>query len=430
MDNYWVRPTGVYAKGVWLRKGVLQVFYDDDNNHLRFFSGPSVPGGHAAFTRTAVVYSTTIIDEAMTTTAATSEIEELRKQVPAFTQRVGSCYLVEAGILGFSKPEAASVEEQSVLSTSCAWAVADYTARVGTLPEQIVLHLDVNGSLSLGDVAGNKNFGKMASELSAHIVKRAEGGEVVLPEATKAALERAQALDEDALRQEFTTTYNGQDLVRTIEYCRSKTPGKPLTLAIRTNGVEFEAASANIAGLLETRMGLKLSEEAGNLTKYVATHEDKVRGLYFHPVLLEKMAKSKEYKLPRYVEELDSICGRSTQMEAWRAVSESGLKKSDPKFKLYLGLCAGADDKPGDHATNPPKLDIVFARESWSTPGSNIDEYKILYPIQAGASGPWWAGFGDDSGMFTAVLNEVGAFFVFVGDQIFGIWDRLRLRLR
>eukprot|EP00966_Prymnesium_polylepis_P304258 7029646-Prymnesium_polylepis.1 len=47
--------------------------------------------------------------------------------------------------------------------------------------------------------------------------------------------------------------------------------------------------------------------------------------------------------------------------QAWRAVSESGLKKSDPKFKLYLGLCAGADDKPGDHATNPPKLDIVFA---------------------------------------------------------------------
>ena len=41
----------------------------------------------------------------------------------------------------------------------------------------------------------------MASELSAHIVKRAEGGEVVLPETTKAALERAQALDEDALRQ-------------------------------------------------------------------------------------------------------------------------------------------------------------------------------------------------------------------------------------
>ena len=69
-------------------------------------------------------------------------------------------------------------------------------------------------------------------------------------------------------------------------------------------------------------MGLKLSEEVGNLTKYVATHEDKARGLYFHPVLLEKMAKSKEYKLPRYVDELDSICGRSTQMEVRMAHSQ------------------------------------------------------------------------------------------------------------
>ena len=94
MENFWVRPTGVFGKPVWLRKGVLQLVYDDDNNHLRLYKGDAVPGGNAAYTRTAVVYSTTDIDDSMTTTAATPQVEALRQQVAAFTQRVGSCYLV------------------------------------------------------------------------------------------------------------------------------------------------------------------------------------------------------------------------------------------------------------------------------------------------------------------------------------------------
>ena len=46
------------------RAGVLQLFFDDDNDQLRQFSGAAVPGGHAAFTGTASVYSgTPITDE-------------------------------------------------------------------------------------------------------------------------------------------------------------------------------------------------------------------------------------------------------------------------------------------------------------------------------------------------------------------------------
>ena len=57
MEDFWTRPTGVYGKPVWLRPGVLQLFYDDDNTELCRFDGETVPGGHVAFTRTAAVYS-------------------------------------------------------------------------------------------------------------------------------------------------------------------------------------------------------------------------------------------------------------------------------------------------------------------------------------------------------------------------------------
>ena len=50
-------------------------------------------------------------------------------------------------------------------------------------------------------------------------------------------------------------------------------------------------------------------------------------------------------------------------------VSSGSLKKSDPKFKLYLGLCKSADEKAADCSFDPPKLKTLFARESWATPG-------------------------------------------------------------
>ena len=44
--------------------------------------------------------------------------------------------------------EKSGLEEQVVLSSAVKWALADYTARHGEAPEQIVLHIDVNGTLA------------------------------------------------------------------------------------------------------------------------------------------------------------------------------------------------------------------------------------------------------------------------------------------
>ena len=170
MENFWTRASGVYGKPIWLRPGVLQLVYDDDNDRLRRFRGATVPGGNAAFTRTATVYSQSeITDNDVDATGTTPAVEALRKQCTAFTQRVGSCYLVEANILGFANPAAAEstgLGVQCVLSSAVRWALADYEARCGLPPRQIVLHLDVNGSLALGDASGTKTFASMANSLA------------------------------------------------------------------------------------------------------------------------------------------------------------------------------------------------------------------------------------------------------------------------
>ena len=69
--------------------------------------------------------------------------------------------------------------------------------------------------------------------------------------------------------------------------------GKPeLTVAIRTNGVEAENAALYLHKLVRERLGVELSEEGGTLGRYIVAHVDRSRNLYFHPVLLEKLAKS------------------------------------------------------------------------------------------------------------------------------------------
>ena len=307
-SQFWTRPTGVYGKPVWMRDDVLQLFYDDDNTELSFFSGPTVPGGHAAFTRTAVIYSDSPIDAASIALDTDPATEALRKQVPAFTQRVGSCYLVEAGLLGFADAaagESAGLDEQRVLSTAMRWAIADYRQRHGgTAPASIVLHCDVNGTLSLGDVASSKTFGKQAKGLATDILKRAQNGQAHLNEMTTKAIQRAATLDEDHLRQEYTTYYSEEDLISTLSYClrvmnaelaeAERGLGGPLqarqaelTLAIRTNGVEAENAALFLCRQLRTRMGIDLDESDGLVKRYVMTHEDRARGLFFHPVRSE-----------------------------------------------------------------------------------------------------------------------------------------------
>jgi len=283
-----------------------------------------------------------------------------------------------------------------VLSSACVWAVEDYEARHGEPPQQIVLHLDVNGSLTLGDVAGKKQVQKMIVSLSEQLLRRAEAGDVQLPESTRAAVAEALHLDEAMLLQEFDLMYNSRDLIRAVEFCRSilvKTRSAPLTLAIRTNGVEFEAAAQYIKKVLAEHMQVFLSEEAGTLTRYVVTHEDAERDLYFHPVLLEKMAKTTSYDLHSYVDELRTVCGRHSSLEAWHAVSAGSLKKADKLFKQYLGVSASEEEKPSDFSSRPPALRPMIVREAWQLPGDEAGDYKLLAPIDSRAAGPWWAGF-------------------------------------
>ena len=86
------------------REGVLQLVFDDDNTELKYTSGPTVPGGHVAFTRTACVYSSVPSAEAapeITDPLIAASVAALKEECKAFTQRVGSCYLVEANLFGF-----------------------------------------------------------------------------------------------------------------------------------------------------------------------------------------------------------------------------------------------------------------------------------------------------------------------------------------
>ena len=80
--------------------------YDDDNDQLKLYSGAAVPGGHCAFTGTASVYSQTPITKAALSLDSPNPVTNaLRKEVTANLQRVGSCYLVQANLLGFAGSE-------------------------------------------------------------------------------------------------------------------------------------------------------------------------------------------------------------------------------------------------------------------------------------------------------------------------------------
>jgi len=446
MEDFWTRPTGVYSKPVWLRPSVLQLVYDDDITKLRTHVGAAVPGGHVAYTRTATVYSEApILPSDLTITTMNQATDSLRKACPAFVQRVSNVYLVEANILGFAG-ESAGIEEQCVLSAAVKWALSDYAERFGEPPAQIVLHLDVNGTLALGDVAGTKTFGAMAKSLAADVLRRLEdtSSDMTLPKETRAAISRARSLDDERLREEYTVNYSGNDFTRAIFSClgalapaairdldqelaakeivgksfadiftsasakqaferafRADSIESPaLTVAIRTNGVEHRQAAVYVQRLVCGVLGLELSEEKDTMRRYVVTHEDTARGLFFHPVLLEKLHKSNgAYTFVDYADELHALCGKRTDASAWKQVSDGALKKSDPKYKCYLGLCETAADAPDDFSSHPPTLDIAFSRETWLMPQANRKDgkhkdYKLLH-ANPESHGPWWAGFAE-----------------------------------
>mmetsp|Transcript_57082 Transcript_57082/g.152002 ORF Transcript_57082/g.152002 Transcript_57082/m.152002 type:complete len:653 (-) Transcript_57082:414-2372(-) len=443
MENFWTRPAGVYAKPIWLRDGVLQLMYDDDNDRARKFVGATVPGGNAVYTRAVTVYSREPLTDADTQVEGpNAAVEALRQTCTAFTQRAGTCYIVEANILGFANAaagESAGLHEQTVLSSAIKWALADYEARHGAPPRQIVLHLDVNGSLTLGDVAGTKTFSSMCTNLAGKLV---EDLHVELNDDTKEAMLRAKSLEEGILREEYNVNYSGADFARTILTClgalapaaihelredlagafvraprrasqmgaidaarfpRMANPQSAqdhsmpaLTVAIRTNGVEFDAAAHYIQQLVKGVLGIDLTEEQGTLRRYVVTHEDRARGLFFHPVLLEKLHKSGgSYTFEDYAKELQELYGKAPGgAAAWEAVSAGTLKKSDKKYKVYLGLCKGEDDKPAGHSADPPKLDVAFLQETWLMPSAKFNDYR-LKGRKPGTRGPWWAGFAE-----------------------------------
>jgi len=439
MDDFWTRATGVFGKPVWQRPGVLQIIFDDDNNTMRHYSGPSVPGGHVAYTRTASIYSETpITDEDVDISSTTPMTAELRKHVAAFTQRVKGCYLIEANILGFAG-EHSGLDEQSVLGSAIKWALSDYADRMGEPPSQIVLHLDVNGTLALGDVASNKGIGGSANGLARDVLKRLEEeASFELPQNVQNAMQRARSLSDESVRQEYTVNYSGNDFIRAVVLClgalapaairdlddelagsfttyasestrrafleaRSKEAleSPAMTVAIRTNGVEHRQAAVYVQRLVCGVLGLELSEEHDTVRRYVVTHEDTVRGLFFHPVLLEKLHKSNgEYTFDDYIAELGSsrlkVSDPAAAAAAWRAVSAINLKKSDAKFKCYLGLTDNEAGKPDDHSHAPPKLEVAFARETWLmpqvAPNAKHKDFKLA-KTEPDSLGPWWAGF-------------------------------------
>ena len=430
MENFWTRPTGVFTKPVWLREGVLQLVFDDDNTELKYNSGPTVPGGHVAFTRTACVYSSVPSAEAapeITDPLIAASVAALKEECKAFTQRVGSCYLVEANLFGFVNEDLQGISrlgEQRVLSSAVVWAIADYKARYGSAPEHIVLHLDVNGTLLLADIASNKSPKKAAEGMATRLTQRAEKDQIQISDTTSEAIARVKTLDDDDIRAEYNAHYPEADVVRTLHHCLASLDSTPsgsaleacLTLAIRTNGVESAAAATYLQNLIKGALGTDLSTNDGTIGHYVVAHEDRERGLFFHPVLLEKLAKSKgAYSFSQYVDELREVSGKTCDLNALNAVSAGSLKKSDEKFKMYLGLCKSADDKPADYSiTSPPPLQPAFAREKWDLPedvngyartdvpeasdGTGSSSPQNLSPESMRlrnktGEGPWWAGF-------------------------------------
>lgn len=161
-----------------------------------------------AYTRTFAVYSPLRFTDAdLDASSRCAAVNDLRKHVRAFTQRVGSAYLVEANILGFAG-ESTGLEEQCVLSSAVKWALADYSTRFGAPPRQIIMHLDVNGTLALGDVAGSKKFGKIAASLAANALKRSDEDNLKLGSAERLAMVRAVQLPEEQLQLEYSVNYS------------------------------------------------------------------------------------------------------------------------------------------------------------------------------------------------------------------------------
>jgi len=182
-----------------------------------------------------------------------------------------------------------------------------------------------------------------------------------------------------------------------------------MTVAIRTNGVEHRQAAVYVQRLVCGVLGLELSEEHDTVRRYVVTHEDTVRGLFFHPVLLEKLHKSNgEYTFDDYIADWNTlprtelgssrlkVSDPAAAAAAWRAVSAINLKKSDAKFKCYLGLTDNEAGKPDDHSHAPPKLEVAFARETWLmpqvAPNAKHKDFKLA-KTEPDSLGPWWAGF-------------------------------------
>jgi len=356
----------------------------------------------------AAEYAPEIADEGLAT-----EVESLKAACPAFTQRVGSCYLVEANLFGFvnvAAGESSRLGETRVLSSAMAWALRDYFARFGAPPDHIVLHLDVNGTLILGDVASQKSMTKAANSLASRVLERAQQGRIDLP-CDLEAVARVKTLPDDMICEEYNPTYAAEDIVRTLHQslaslALNRTAGVDanLTLAIRTNGVESAAAASYLQTLIKDALGQELTDDGGTIGRYIVAHEDPTRGVYLHPVLLERLHKSKRYSLQAYVDDLRSLCGKRVELSDLQQVCAGSMKKSDPKFKVYLGLCEAADEKPHDYALTPPRLLPAFASETWSLP-EDVDEYtrtdapgtpRAIAKAAQGrrdTDGPWWAGF-------------------------------------
>ncbi len=51
----------------------------------------------------------------------------------------------------------------------------------------------------------------------------------------------------------------------------------------------FLQAAVYVQRLVHGVLGLELSEDKDTMRRYIVTHEDRARGLFFHPVLLEKV---------------------------------------------------------------------------------------------------------------------------------------------
>ena len=63
----------------------------------------------------------------------------------------------------------------------------DYKARYGSAPEHIVLHLDVNGTLLLADIASNKSPKKAAEGMATRLTQRAEKDQIQISDTTSEA---------------------------------------------------------------------------------------------------------------------------------------------------------------------------------------------------------------------------------------------------